>query len=241
MMSSQPETHSMFAQTMLQDITDAICDRPGDSAADRAARSGRVVRTVLGFRPRDPVEMMLAGVAVLHVHLLLDSAREVSRGQDERLRARAKSSITALDRGLIGILKELHLARKRPLGVDEMVTEAAPEPAAMADAAPGPQPVDQPKAEVAKPKTPAAGPRAPGRAAPPEQLLRQAETSVAAMLAVLSPPMAPCAVYAGGLKPAAAPPVLAGKAVRVGKAERAGAHIGADCPVSDAGALPRGG
>jgi hypothetical protein len=219
---------------MLQGIIDAICDRPGETAQQRHARSCDVVRCVQSFAPRDPVELMFAGMTVLHAHLIEDSARDLFRERDERLKTRAKSSIAALDRGMLGFLREFRVASKRPLTVAGGMPEFdvpefdvpelnvpelnvprsnVPEPGLPAfempepDAEVGQVPVTVPAAiptaararvAVGKPKSsplPRASLRSPPRMTAPEPPvpllppLRQAATSVAAMMAVISPPI----------------------------------------------------
>jgi hypothetical protein len=116
---AQTETPPILPRTLIQGIVEAICDRPGDTPEQRDERSRDVVEAVQGFGPRDPVEAMLAGLAVLHAHLIQDSARDLLREQDNRVRSRTKSAIAALDRGMLGFLRELRVARKRPLGTDK--------------------------------------------------------------------------------------------------------------------------
>src|ERR1022692_4180508 len=100
---------------MLQTIAQAICDRPEDTAAQREARYGAVMATVQKLQPRGAVEVMLAGMAVTHAYLIEDAARDVNRGQDDRLKARTRSTIVALGRGMFGFLKELRtIQTQRP-------------------------------------------------------------------------------------------------------------------------------
>jgi hypothetical protein len=143
MIAAQQQTQQIVAQSMLRSIAETICDRPEDTEAQRDARSRDVIHTVLGFQPRDPVEIMLAGMVVTHVHLVQDSARDVLRGQEELLKARTKSTIVALDRGMIGCLKELRMARTRALAAGDSAeapaaadTGAGAMPAAVADTMP---------------------------------------------------------------------------------------------------------
>jgi hypothetical protein len=208
MTAAQPNTDKTVAQTMLQSIVEAICDRPGDTTAQRDARSRDVVDAILGFRPRDPVEMMLAGMAVTHVHLVYDTARDVLRGQDELLRARSRSTIVALDRGMIGFLRELRIARSRTIegwtGVEQSGTEATEAPAKPQLAKPQLAKPQLAKPQLAKsqpdPVKPDAPPvpKVPGSSSPrmtmpepPVPLLpasQSTDTSIAAMMTVQAPP-----------------------------------------------------
>jgi hypothetical protein len=197
---------------MLQTIAEAICDRPEDTLSQRAARFGAVTATVQRLEPRDALEVMLAGMAVTHAYLIEDAARDVCRSQDDRLKARTRSAIVALGRGMSGFLKEL---RDVQAGWRKDVA-AKPEPDAVAlvDVSPAPdRPVDDATATVAKPvagSTPPGTPVGATPQVPPEGRLpplRRAETSVAAAMAVLSPPMPPRVASAAGTKPVAAPRV----------------------------------
>ncbi len=97
--------------SMLQTIVEAICDRPRDTAAQRTVRSHAVRETVQGFHPRDPVEIMFAGLAVTHAYLVEDAAHDVFRSQDDRVKAQTRSTIVALGRSMFGFLKELRDAQ----------------------------------------------------------------------------------------------------------------------------------
>jgi hypothetical protein len=103
------------AEEMLQVVTRAICDRPGESAEQRDSRTRQTVHSVTGLMPRDGLEYMLSSLVVGHFNLILDSLHEVFAGQTESLKARTKSTIVALDRAFIGLIKELRTERRRPL------------------------------------------------------------------------------------------------------------------------------
>jgi hypothetical protein len=120
------------AEEMLQVVTRAICDRPGESAEQRDSRTRQTVHSVTGLMPRDGLEYMLSSLVVGHFNLILDSLHEVFAGQTESLKARTKSTIVALDRAFIGLIKELRTERRRPLA---KWTEAA---MPRADASPQP-------------------------------------------------------------------------------------------------------
>lgn len=201
------------AQDMLQGVVRAICDRPGETKAQRDALTHDVVHSVMAFEPRDPVEIMLAGMAVTHFHLILDSAHDVFAEQPENLKVKTKSGVVALDRSMVGFLKELRTAQTRPMeGAAEAARHEAP---AEPEASRPPKPEAEAEARQQEP-APASrqGPAADWRDAAPVPLLppvRKAETSIAAMLAVLSPPTKPLVVDAG-TKQGAARPVEGGSA-----------------------------
>jgi len=109
-----PMPHQV-AEEMLQVVTRAICDRPGESPAQRDSRTRQLVHSVTGLTPRDGLEHMLSSLVVGHFNLILDSLHEVFAGQTESLKARTKTTIVALDRAFIGLIRELRTERKRPL------------------------------------------------------------------------------------------------------------------------------
>ena len=104
-----------IAEEMLQVVARAICDRPGETPAQRDSRTSQLVHSITGLTPRDGLEYMLSSLAVGHFNLILDSMREVFEGQTEAMKVRTKSTIVALDRAFIGMVRELRIERKRPL------------------------------------------------------------------------------------------------------------------------------
>jgi hypothetical protein len=164
------------AHDMLRGLVQSICDRPGQSKAQRDTRSTEVIHTVLAFQPRDPVELMFASMIVAHFHLVLHSAHEAFLESPEDLKPTTRAGIVALDRAMIGFVKELRVARIRPAaGAD--ATASAAEPAtrpesAMAskvEPATGGKPVAAAPAEASKIE-PATGPR-PAAAAQAEPMV----------------------------------------------------------------------
>jgi hypothetical protein len=103
------------AEELLQVVAQSICDRPGESAAQRDSRTRQMVHSTMGMQPRDGLEYMLSTMLVGHFHLILHSMREVFRGQTDTQTARTKSTIVALDRAMIGMIKEFRVQRTRPL------------------------------------------------------------------------------------------------------------------------------
>ena len=122
-----------LGEEMLQVSARAMCDRPGDNAAQRESRTRQMVHTTLGFEPRDGIEFMIATVAVGHYHLFLDSVHDVFHGQDDRLKAKTKTTIVSLDRAMLEMIRELRIERRRPLArpveepAQETVDAAAPQ------------------------------------------------------------------------------------------------------------------
>ena len=212
-MNTAPHTASSTAPLdMLQTIAQAICDRPEATAAQREARYGAVMATVQKLQPCGPVEVMLAGLAVTHAYLIEDAARDVCHTQDDRLKARTRSSIVALGRGMRGFLKELRTIQSRRVEV----AVAAPDTVSGPDGRVNKAPVKtaQPRAAVAAMAPPEAT-TTPGRPVASLPALRHTETSVAAMMVALSPPMLADSVPRAKNKAVAASPA-AGHAVSSG-------------------------
>ena len=110
--SCQPMPQQL-ANEMLQIVARALCERPGDSIAQRDSRTLQMVLSVLGFVPRDGLEYMLSSMAVGHFHLILDSMRDVFHGQDDKLKAKTKTTIVALNRAMLETVREMRLEQKR--------------------------------------------------------------------------------------------------------------------------------
>src|SRR5258708_38288997 len=123
------------AEEMLQVVARAICNRPGDSSTQRDSRPRQMVHSVLGFEPRDGLEYMLSTIAFGHFQLILDSMRDVFQVQTDALKARTKTTIVALDRAMLEMVKGLRMAGRRPMARS---AEEAPFQAANEARPPGP-------------------------------------------------------------------------------------------------------
>lgn len=181
------------AEDMLRGLVSSICDRPGQTKAQRDARASDVVHSTLAFQPRDAVELMLAGLTVTHYHLILHTAHDVFGEQPEGVRPRTRSGIVALDRAMIGFVKELHTAKTRPLeGATDPASRPAPEPA--------PEPARETRTSPppGRPADPSAVPNEMAPVAVARPVPRDG-ASATAMMAVMRPPMEPMP-RAGGLR-----------------------------------------
>ena len=174
---------SSVAQYMVGECVQALRDRPGDTLARREARAAAVAEEMMAFQPRDPVEIMLAGMVVTHAALVLDTARDAVAEAAGTVKNRTKSLVVSLDRVMLGFLRELRLARTRP-----MAGEAA------ARTADGTRGLAAPSAPVhaASPGPVQAAPPGPVRAAPSAPV----QTAPSVSLAIPLPPSAPSAILA---------------------------------------------
>jgi hypothetical protein len=147
-----PVSHAV-AHNMIQKVVRTICDRSGLTGEHRKAQEQEIESSVMAFGPRDPVEIMLAGMVVTNYHIVMHSA---SRAFDEQVAVpsgRITSGIVSLQRATTVLLKEIRIARARPLAdVEEAPSAAAPVT---------PEPGRQPRREMepsATSASPAAGP-----------------------------------------------------------------------------------
>jgi hypothetical protein len=186
------QTPRASPRSLLLGIVEAICDRPGVTPEQREETFRDVVEAVEAHAPRDPVEVMLAGMAVLHAHLILNSARDLLREQDDRLRSKTKSAIAALDRGMLGFLRELRIARKRPLETDSPHQKQNAEIIASAEARVDvTEPNQYPEPETVFRTVPPVPPAMPPVAAPPHSPLVPPSNSVKQFVAPnQTPPVA---------------------------------------------------
>ena len=146
------------AEDMFHTTARALCQHPDEPQTLTAVRTRQMVHATLALDPRDGLEMMLATLVVGHHGLILDSIKDVHQTQDERTKIRAKSGIVALDRALLGLLREYRLARARPTAAeaaDARPTEPAPAEPPPAETAPSEPAQEQPATETAPPRQPA--------------------------------------------------------------------------------------
>lgn len=140
--------HALF-----QDMGRALCDRPGQTAAEQEARTWCMVHAILGLQPRDGLEFMLSGMATGHFHLILDSMRDVFQGQIDTMKARTKAGIVALDRAMLSLLKELRMSQTRPVAEEarDATRPAAAAPEARAGTQPAPATPEETFSPLAEP------------------------------------------------------------------------------------------
>ncbi len=93
-----PDPNFGFEQVaieLIRGVVDIVAACPGMAEDQRFIKQQTVVHGVMGFQPRDPVEVMLAGQCVIYDNILRDAARDLLHGQDEPLKARARTGTLA--------------------------------------------------------------------------------------------------------------------------------------------------
>ena len=133
---------------LLDLIVEATVFRPGAKPAQIHAALKGLVGAIEAYLPRDPIEIMLAGMIVTHLQLILDATRDLFQCDDIRTKIRLRGQIVSLNRAMLSYMKELRVAAAR-----EPVEEAEPEPEpvpvhAPPEAAPRPRPPPAPDMEA---------------------------------------------------------------------------------------------
>ena len=114
------------AKEMLQLVARSLCVIPGDNPAQRESRTRQMVYTTMGFEPRDGLEYMLSTLSIGHFYLILDSMRDALRGQMDEIKGRTKTTMVAMDRAMLGMLKEMRVQQQRPLAAGAQATQQEP-------------------------------------------------------------------------------------------------------------------
>ena len=199
---------------LLRVVSHALCERPGDTTPQREARVQNLTHATLGFEPRDGLEYMLSTLMTAHFELILDSMRDVFQGQLDGMKARTKSTIVALDRTMILLLKDLREARTRPLApwAEAAAREAAEAEARYAgvSATPSEEPAPGEPSMGESPVTDAPSASSPAPVSEPAAPRRSAAPSARSTPAPDTTPAQPSARSASmpGKIPAAAPAPL---------------------------------
>jgi hypothetical protein len=145
--------YEQAAAELLGGVVETVAGRPGQSQEQRLLREQTTVYSVMGFQPRDPVELMLAGHCVIFDHLLRDGARDLLRNHAEDIKLRARPGTLASGKMFLTSLNTLRRWQNRD--ADKIATLPKALRTAAPDApAPEPEPVARPLA--AAPPPPAA-------------------------------------------------------------------------------------
>ena len=108
-----------LAQHYLAQTKAALCDRPGESAAENAERTKRMVHTAMGFEPRDGMEYMLATLVQAQYEVILKATKDALQGTEDAASPKAISALAAMNRVMLSTIRALKTARERPLAEDE--------------------------------------------------------------------------------------------------------------------------
>jgi hypothetical protein len=137
---------------LIADMAKAVCERAGESRGQQVARSQAAAHTVMGLRPRDMIEAMLAGHCMMFHELMVDSVRDVFRDETAAGRRATRASIVNLNKSFDHCLARLEYYQTRPSqGRREVPVEPAGDDLT---AAPVAEASDAPVQTVAEPSPP---------------------------------------------------------------------------------------
>jgi hypothetical protein len=144
------------AKELILGIVDTVADIPGLTKEQRFLKRQTTVSSVMAFRPRDPLQIMLAGHCVIYDAMLRDGARDLLRGQPEDISLRTRPTNLASGRMFLTTLHALVRLQDR-----ETVQPGVTQPAAAAS-----PPVSPPAipSTVRQAPQPSKVPTAPGKA-----------------------------------------------------------------------------
>jgi hypothetical protein len=92
-------------------VINAIADRPNEPPAAREARAQDALRQIEAYDPKTPLEIMLAGLAVLFQSLTLDAVHDANRASLPAEARALRQQATALGRMQFSYVKELQRSR----------------------------------------------------------------------------------------------------------------------------------
>ena len=99
---------------LIADMAKAISERNGETRQRQFTRSQAATAMILGFRPRDAIEAMLAGHCVMFHEVIVDSVRDTLRGELDTVRRGTRSNLVALNKSFAGNLGLLERYQLRP-------------------------------------------------------------------------------------------------------------------------------
>jgi len=186
---------------IIRDMAMAVCERFGESKQQQFVRTKVAAQMILGLKPRDVVEAMLAGQSVMMHAVLMDSVHDILQGQVDVMRRGTRSNIVALNKAMHMNVDKLEHYHTRPSqGIRESTVEAqksaAQAAAATAEHAPPVPEQGQTHAGPARApstETPTQSPTEPS--SPPARIVLQA--SPEAIAACRANPEAMAALEAG--------------------------------------------
>ena len=176
-----------------RDVIDAIASRPGETEARRQDRAQGALCLIEAFEPRDGVEVMLVGQAVMFQSLMMDTIHDSHRAVTGQEAWRHRQAAVAMSRVQLSWFKELRLhdARRYPAAA-EVAEHAAVLPALAPEAASATPPAAPAPAKAPVPSEPVR--TGPARTEPartePARITATPEAPVSPPLAS-SPPLSP--------------------------------------------------
>ena len=111
--SLAPLTPLELFNHVVGDMAEAVCQRPGESAQQRAKRLQVATGTVMAFSPRDLIETVLAGRCVMFHELVVDSIHHTLRGELDTTRRATRATIVAMDKAFGNNLARFERYRTR--------------------------------------------------------------------------------------------------------------------------------
>jgi hypothetical protein len=99
---------------VISEMAKALCERPEESRQLQITRIQAATHMILGMRPRDVIEAMLAGHAVMFHALITDSIRDTLQGQIAEMRRGTRINIVSLNKAFHMNLVRFEQYQARP-------------------------------------------------------------------------------------------------------------------------------
>ncbi|MSP02938.1 MAG: hypothetical protein EXR07_18125 [Acetobacteraceae bacterium] len=119
-----------------RNVIETIADRPNESETSRQARAQCAMRLIEGFKPKDGVEIMLAGQFALFLSLVLDSIHDAQHATTEDMAFKHRQQSVALAR--VQLSYATHLDRRIARRLKAELKEAEVQTRASTSAPPAP-------------------------------------------------------------------------------------------------------
>jgi hypothetical protein len=109
-MAATPEFgfHQLLTH-VVGDMARAVCERSGETAQQHYARTQATIHMIMGFLPRDVVELCLSGHCVMLHEMMLSAVHDALAGEPDPMRRSTRSAVVALNKEFNSTL--VHLAR----------------------------------------------------------------------------------------------------------------------------------
>jgi hypothetical protein len=114
LMDTQPAfgTKDLFTH-LVGDIAKAVCERAGETRQQQIGRTEAAAHTVMGFMPRDVIEVLLASHCVMFHEMIVDSVHGTLRGDPQTTRRATRGNIVAMDKAFGNNLDRLERYQNR--------------------------------------------------------------------------------------------------------------------------------